>query len=393
MLAALDALIDNGTGGRPVIALKQVCALFLRVGFEGADDTSQRFDELMATIAMDLDDDSVRVLAPELRSLPGVLPAFASTVMSRFHEITLRADDSLAAPPASAQPPAARERRGDPRDPAADAADPVTLARRASPDQLLEIARLPVLPELLTNVLVSRGHMPAILAALANDRAAFARSSLTMLAELAAGDRALRSALLARPALPDAAVDRLLPVIGREARARLIMSGADISTEAARLRLAEADAAQAQAMRTGLRPEPVDAILSALGDRSIAVDDAIRALSDDGRLAELAAFATARLGVGYPAAYAMLSARLDHPAAILVKALGGGRVSVEHVMAVRRRCGLRDARDTASAVLAFDRQDAVEAGVLVKLVDGARAAADAAQEPMQDVERGLSLVG
>jgi hypothetical protein len=386
MLAALEALIDNGTGGRPVIALKQVCALFLRVGFEGADDTSQRFDELMATIAMDLDDDSVKVLAPELRSLPGVLPAFASTVMSRFHEITLRDNGPR-------EPHPMPERRSERRDPVADAADPVSLARRASPEQLVEIARLPVLPELLTNVLVSRGHMPAMLVALANVRASFARSSLTMLAELAAGDRALRAALLSRPALPDAAVDRLLPIIGREARARLIMSGSDVSTEAARLRLAEADAAQAQSMRAGGDPRPVDAILASLDAGAMSVDDAIGALSEDGRLAELAAFATARLRIGFPAAYAMLSARLDHPSAILVRALGGAAPSVEHVMALRRRCGLRDGRDAASAFLAFERQDAVEAGVLVRLVDGAHAAADAAREQGPDAERPLALAG
>jgi hypothetical protein len=243
MIAALDEMIAAGTGGRTTIALRQVCQLMLRVGFEDQPDMLDRFDELMSTLAMDLDDTGIVTLAPELERMPGILPAFSATMRSRFHEIALRnepkpiaresveahADD--AAPPqptAEARkaapaplprqtPPPRIERRATPRDAAQDADNPITLARRASPDQLAEIALLPTLPEVLTGVLASRGHIPAIVTALRNPGARFNRATFVMLAELGVSDRPLWEAMLERTDLPSEALGRLKPAIPRAA--------------------------------------------------------------------------------------------------------------------------------------------------------------------------------
>jgi hypothetical protein len=422
MLAALDALIGNGTGGRRVQVLKQVCDLFLTVGFSGDGGTSRQFDELMATLAMDLDSDTLAVLAPELSRLPGVLPGFSATVMSRFHEIAQRmppedlsvqatasveaperedhiaetsagisvemdvvpapdhSADGRSAPQEPPAPPA--DRRSAPRDPAGDSLNPLTLARRASPAQLLEMARLPNLPDVLTSILVSRGDMPSIVAALRNPAATFPRSSLTTLAELAAGDRDLRNALQDRPDLPEPVIDRLLPILGREARARLLMSGPVIGVEEARMALADADADITGIQRGGVAAVALDVLSMRVNDGEISLDDAITALAREGRLAEMAAFAAVRLSMGYTAAYAILCARLDHPAAILMKALGCTEKAAEAAMDLRRRCGMREARETKSAVYIFARIPQEEARVVITLIDRATTEREIGAEQM-----------
>jgi hypothetical protein len=395
MLTALDALIDTGTGGRSVLALRQVCRLFLRVGFDGASDTLSLFDEVMTTLAMDLDEVAVTVLAPEVQRLPVVLPGFAATMTSRCHEISKRGEaprdpiDEAPEPAVAAETPKSNEpeSRAVARPWGDDGDSPLALARRASAAQLERIADLPNLPEALTAILASRGHGPAIVAALGNPGATFGRSTLTMLAELSAGDRALRLALLARPDLPDDAVDRLLPLIGREARARLIMSGTAPSVEDGRQALASA----------GDRPppdrRPLDIILAEVENGVLPLDDAIAELSCESRMAEIAALATKRLSISYPAAHAMLAMPRDHAAAILMRALGAGEPALDAVMALRRRSGLSRPRDASSTLDAYARQDAEEARVLVRLVDRNVMAAEALREPVPRADYRLSLVG
>jgi hypothetical protein len=401
MLAALDSLVDNDIGGRPIVALKQVCGLYVRVGSAGGDDVAPLFDALMVTLAMDIDDDCLRVLGPELRGLPGMLPAFTAAVASRFEELSQRrplvaaelsAHEACAPEQALAAPPLAPlDRRAERRDPVADAQHPLSLARKASPAELMEIAGLPVLPETMTNVLLSRGHMPAVIAALGNPGAAFARSSLTMLAELAPGDRDLRNALMGRSDIPDSVVDRLLPVIGREARAKLIMSGTDAEAEPARLALAKAEDDLTAGSGRGQPSAPIDVLRAMVEDGRMSLDAAVASLARDGRLPELAAFATARLGIGYVAAYAMIAGRLDHPAAILVKAMDGGREALDAVLELRRRCRFREARDVNSAISAHARQDAEEARLLARLVDRNIAASGEAEESASIVPFKLAL--
>jgi hypothetical protein len=98
MLAALDALIQNGSSGRKALVLRQLCSLFMTLGADDDGDRAALFDEVMANVASDLDDESVLVLMPEVQKMPGVLPAFVETISSRFHEISQRQVGFHAAP-------------------------------------------------------------------------------------------------------------------------------------------------------------------------------------------------------------------------------------------------------------------------------------------------------
>jgi hypothetical protein len=397
MLGALDALIANGAGGRPVVALRQVCALFVRIGFDNPADTLSLFDDLMATLAMELDEACVCVLTPELGRLPTVLPLFAATMLSRHGEIELRAAEPIhieAEPSAIEAPPAAPpERRSRQRDPAEDASNPLTIARRASPDQLVEIAAQADLSEAMTGIIASRDYRPAVVACLQNASALFTRSTLTMLAELAPSDRDLRVALAGRQDLPETVVDRLLPVIGRDARARLLMSGPIIPLEEARQALADAESELAQAGRQGLLPLSIDMLAGQVREEKIALDDVVELLAAEARLPELAAFATAFLSASYHTMHAMLCARLDHASAILLKALGAGEPGVDAVMSLRRRCGFRDARESKRAKAIFNHYATDEAKVLLKLIDEQLSAEPVVGAPAVEPEIRLALVG
>jgi uncharacterized protein (DUF2336 family) len=398
MLAALDALIETGTGGRAVLVLKQACGLFMRVGFDGAEDVTSRFDEMMATLAMDLDPATLRVLAPELKRLPGVLPAFTSTVMSRFHEIELRAAETAIAAetvpdvpvevedtpvlPAPAAMPASAPPHAERRQAAREPTDPMTLARLANPAQLRAIAALPHLPEMLTGIILSRGDSPAIAAVLSNPGAEFARSSLMTAAELAAGDRDIRLALTSRDDLPQSVVTFLLPVIGREARARVIMSGTTIDVEAARQALAASQAALARDAAGGAPRTTIDTMRRDMADGRMTPTDVVRRLAADRRLAELAALATAVLGLDLALAHAMLTARLDQAAVVLVRALGATHAGMSDVLDMRQALGLRDRREARAAEQMSQQWTPEEARVTLTLV---ASNLPAATEPAGDV--------
>jgi hypothetical protein len=245
----------------------------------------------------------------------------------------------------------------------------------------------------MTGIIASRDFRPAVVACLQNPGARFARSTLTMLAELAPSDRDLRLALANRHDLPESVVDRLLPVIGREARARLLMSGPVIALEEARQELADAEAELSQAGRQGLLPLSIDMLAGQVREEKISLDDVVELLAAEARLPELAAFATAFLSASYHTMHAMLCARLDHPAAILLKALGAGEPGVDAVMSLRRRCGFRDARESKRAKGVFNHYAAEEAKVLVKLIDEQISAAAVDDAPVAQPEIRLALVG
>jgi hypothetical protein len=365
MLAALDALIEAGKGGRTAVALRQAMALMLRVGFEQPRDAVALFDELLATLAMELDDECIRELAPELARIPNVLTAFNLAVASRFQNVST--------------PP---DRRSARRDPVADAANPLTIARRADPEKLEELVRLPVLPDALTAIVAARGHMPAILLALANPGAVFRSATLVMLTELAASDRALRVALAARLDLPGGAFDRLWPLMGREARAGALMAGASVSVETAKRALAEAEAA---GRHDGRRPLSQLQANIAAGD--FTVSDLVGMLSGEGRIAELASLMAAELGLSAGTTFAMLGARLDHPAAVLVKAMGCEPSALKAVLALRDSRALGVGGDIEGL---FDRLETEEAGLIARLVERQHIGfgASAAEDPQREAAFG-----
>ncbi len=418
MLAALDALIQNGTGGRRTLVLRQICSLFMKVGHVGEKATTALFDEVMANLAVDLDDTVVIFLEPELQQISGILPAFKSTIASRAHEIRARTsavpvlqeliqhepiqhellheaknpekssalqtaldekgpqpataeyvqqvDRAIQTPPGSPPYPPA-ERRAEPRDPVLDANNPVTLARRASPGELMQIASVAHLPETLTSVIVMRGDRQAIVRALQNPTARFARSSLTMLAELAPSDLMIKQGLIQRDDLPEVIIERMLPYLNTEAKARVLLSGALFNDRNAQTALEQANADLVNAYRQGQILTGVDGYLTAVEEARMSTGDVVVSLAADLRVAELALFASRRLGFGFTAAMNLLAGRLDKGAAVLAAALQCERQATTAIMDMRRRCGVMP--DARGAIEVYLRIATDEALMLVLQID------------------------
>jgi Uncharacterised protein conserved in bacteria (DUF2336) len=444
MLAALDALIQNGTGGRRTLVLRQICSLFMTMGDTGEGSTTALFDEIMANLAVDLDDDVVTFLAPELQHFSGLLPAFKSTVASRSFENQARkaaipagvepvAAASQASPPsepvgkaqqpdldADQEPTKAADtsadsvepfvatlpaggitldgrsetvalpdvsalpsgesapsqdreiqspfdRRAVPRDPVQDANNPVTLARRASAAELIEIASVENLPEQLTSVIIMRGDRDAIVRALDNRSARFSRSGLTTLAELAPSDLVIKQALVRRADLPELIIERMLPYLNMVDKTRLLMSGAMFDAQQASAALAQAHADLVNEYRQGQLMPGVDTYVASVETGAMTHGEVVVALAGDMRIAELAMFAARRLGLNHATAMNMVASRLDKTAGILAVALQCERAAITAIMDMRRRCGVcSDARGAIETHLRLGQQEAL---MLVRMAD------------------------
>ncbi len=168
-------------------------------------------DEALALVAAELDDMTVLAIAADAIATPDTPASLRVALEARLQG--LMRPGGPAAPDQGSMRVA--ERRATPRTPATEADNPIAMARRARPDDLARIAELPMLPESITNVIVQRGVREPLLKALANPGARFSRSSLTMLAAIAPGDRPFCLALAAREDLPfsiRAMIQPLLPV-------------------------------------------------------------------------------------------------------------------------------------------------------------------------------------
>ncbi len=399
MLAALDALIQNGPAGRGPIVLRQLCALFLKLGVDAETSTKVLFDEVMANVAADLDNEILRLLAPEMGMMANVLPAFAAMVASGSHELAARTDApdgivqvaatescelDLAASMASSvsfkepapslepeQPtqPVLTNRRSAQRDPVEDAANPITLARKASMSELLQIAGLPDLPDGITNVLIARGNRDILQRVLENPSARFSKSSLTTLAELAPSDRMIKESLIARVDLPEPIVERLLPFLSPDAKARTLMAGHPFGEREARNALTQAASDLVAAYRNGNALMGLDTCQATLDEGKMSVNEVICVLARDVRVAELASFMATRLEIRHLSAFNILSGRLDHSTAVLIRAMDGDMASMDGVMTMRRRCGCRDAKETRSAFSTAQRYTVEAAQSLIRHMD------------------------
>jgi hypothetical protein len=402
MRAALDTLIQNGAGGRMVIILRQLCEL--SDGLDGAaDDTLSIVDEIMAGAAVDLEPDTAAMLADSSSATAERLPLFTETLrqmagiamqpddvrrpveaIDMFAPVEIAAEDCNATDLADAAAeamtvageldvePSVIERRVVARLPAPPSPedDVIGLARNASVDELMSIAQLPHLPEALTNVIVARGEREVIVTALRNENANFAKSSLTTLVELAASDRLLRDAMIRRADLPEAIVDRLLPFLPSEDRARAILGGAPFSEEHVTIELAAATAELITEVRDEEPFLGVESCLALLEDGSVGIDTLVGRLADDARGAELSSVLAERLGVSTTTIYNALMGRLDQASAVVLRAAEAGPQAIDAVMALRRRCGCRPAREFRGAVHHYESYSVEDARRLVGLMDG-----------------------
>ncbi len=206
-MRALNTIVANGPGRRLPVILKHL--LDLNALGEGSDEARRLLETALIHVAAELDDMTILAIAAEMIASPELPPGLKTALEARLQAAMQPGG------PAAADKSAVRvaERRATPRTPASEADNPIAMARRASPDDLARIAALPMLPESITNVIVQRGVREPLLKALANPGARFSRSSLTMLAAIAPGDRPICLALAAREDLPFAIQSMIQPLL------------------------------------------------------------------------------------------------------------------------------------------------------------------------------------
>jgi hypothetical protein len=369
MWAALDASVQNGHGNRQTTTLQAIGVLYRHCSALSPEPVAPLFDTVMAQMVFDLDHETLQAIAAEAPAVADEFPAFIAAVMERSRQSAEQAPVSTYAEVAEPEP--VIDRRAQSRDPAEDAANPITLARRASQNELLQIAALPNLPESLTNVIISRGDRGVLERALRNPSAAFARSSLTTLAELAPSDRMIKEAMVSRHDLPEPIIERLLPYLSPQAKALLLLSGAPFSEADCRLALEQAANDLLGSLSQGQVMMGLDSCLATLNEGDASVGEIITLLARDARIAELAAFAASRLDISQAAAFNALSGRIDHAAVVILRALECDAAAFDDVMNMRRRCGCREARETKSAWNLGQRYSVTDALAMARRFDDA----------------------
>jgi hypothetical protein len=390
MWASIAALVQNGQGNRHTTTLNTIGVLYGHCQEQTSTNLDHAFDCVIVQIAPDLDEETIGALAPSAADFAGQFPQFAAIIQEHvlrehtpdldIEPMQLNADNTeettfeIAEPPIAAEkvpaleavPAAPVERRARDRNPAEDENNPIALARRASLEELLQIAGLPNLPEALTNVLISRGDRAVIERALQNQTAVFAKSSLTTLAELAPSDRMIKEALVNRIDLPEAIAERILPYLNLDAKAKVLLSGAPFSEENCQQALVLATQELHINTEQGQIMIGLDHCFAGLSEGQSTVSDVISILARDARIAELSAFAAQQLHLSQAATFNALSSRFDHAAAIILRALDCNSAAFDDAMQMRRRCGCREVKETKSAWMRSQRYSVDEAKELAQ---------------------------
>jgi hypothetical protein len=395
MWASIAALVQNGQCNRHATTLNAIGVLYGHCQEQTSANLDHAFDQVIVQIAPDLDQETIEALAKSATDFAGQFPQFAAILQEHVvreqvtdvEPLTMQSQESqteennaeqaaattedlslisqdLSAISATTAAPV--ERRARERNPVEDENNPITLARRASLEELVQIAGLPNLPEALTNVLISRGDRVVIERALKNQSAVFAKSSLTTLAELAPSDRMIKDALVSRVDLPESIAERILPYLNLDAKAKVLLSGAPFSEENCQEALTIATQELHSNTEQGQIMIGLDHCFAGLSEGQSTVSDVISILARDARIAELSAFAAQHLGLCQAATFNALSSRFDHAAAIILRALECNLDAFDDAMQMRRRCGCREAKETKSAWMRSQRYTVLEAQELAQ---------------------------
>jgi Uncharacterised protein conserved in bacteria (DUF2336) len=374
MWASIGALVQNGQGNRAAVTLNAIGVLYGHCKEQTEVNMDRAFDAVIAQIVPDLDQSTIETLSLSCPDFAAQFPQFAAIIQEYMERKSRAAPEAIVLLEESSDsidltPDHPVERRASPRDPISDDNNPITLARKASVSELLQIAGLPNLPEALTNVLISRGDRMVIERALKNPTAIFAKSSLTTLAELAPSDRMIKEALVGRSDLPEAIAERILPYLNLRAKAVVLLSGAPFNQHDCDTAMQEAVQELAMSTDQGQVMIGLDHCLATIGEGHSNVSDVISILARDARVAELSAFAAQQIGIGQLAAFNALSGRFDHAAGIILRALDCSAMSFDDAMNMRRRCGCREAKETKGAWMRSQRYSVEEARKLAHEFD------------------------
>jgi hypothetical protein len=381
MWASIAALVQNGQGNRHTATLNAIGVLYGHCKELSSADLDHAFDSVIVQIVPDLDQDTIETLSQSGDVFSGQFPHFAAILQehvvlkqrenlekrrAQSENIAIKDMVPKDLPPVLSASDVPVERRARERKPDENENNPITLARRASVEELAQIAGLPNLPEALTNVLISRGDRVVIERALHNHSAIFAKSSLTTLAELAPSDRMIKDALVNRVDLPEAIAERILPYLSLEAKAKVLLSGAPFSIENCEKALTNATDELHSQTEQGQLLIGLDHCFASLSEGESTVSDVISILARDARIAELSAFAAQQLGVSQASTFNALSSRFDHAAGVILRALDCNSAAFDEAMSMRRRCGCREAKETKSAWMRSQRYSISEAKELAQ---------------------------
>jgi uncharacterized protein (DUF2336 family) len=382
MWASIGALVQNGQGNRHAATLNAIGVLYEHCKEQSGVNMDEAFDSVITQIVPDLDHSTIVALANSAFDFAGQFPQFSAIIAEHMNRIVpstsetghsernaFPVDNNVESPIVPRDTTLLEERRSRPRDLLSHENNPITLARRATTDELYQIAALPNLPEALTNVLISRGDRMVILRALHNHSAIFAKSSLTTLAELAPSDRMMKEALVQRNDLPEAIAERILPYLNQRSKARVLLSGAPFSQKDCENAMAEATQELAGLTEQGQVMIGLDHCMASISEGQSSVSDVISILARDARVAELSAFAAQQVGISQVAAFNALSSRFDHAAGIILRALDCDMAAFDDAMNMRRRCGCREAKETKSAWMRSQRYSIEEARALAREFD------------------------
>lgn len=389
MWPEIEKMIQNGHGNRHLDLLHAIGILHERCAAIAGDALDAEFDTVIAQFATELDAPTAEALSPYADAEASRFPQFSAALKENALHNKPAQENRVLVPDLEGQPLAKVERRTRPRDPASDQNNPISLARRASQDELLQIAALPNLPEALSNVLISRGNRDVLERVLRNPSATIARSSLTTLAELAPSDRLIKNALADRFDMPEPIVERILPFLPRAQKARLLLSGLPFGADHCSRAMNDADEEVQSAISGGQSIMSVPACFQALDQGSATISEVAILLAKETRVAELAAVAAYRLDISLTSTFNALSGRLDHAAVVVLRALDCDMAAIDEVMQMRRRLGCREARETRSAQMLAQRYSLAAAKDLVMALDeiaGQTGSAPADVETMPEIE-------
>jgi hypothetical protein len=365
-----------------VAVLRHVCELFAQGSPQLQKSLCAEFDDIMTRLLSHVSPAGLAEFAPLGFAHRETLPRFAASLADVGCDAGTV--ETVQRPVSSG----IAERRQRPRRANVDPDHPGERARRADVDTLVGLAASATVCDAVANVVVARGDRRAIDALVRNPAAKLARSSLTTLAELAASDLMIKLALISRTDLPEPIVNRLLPFLDDPAKGAVLLSGAPFTSETARTVLADAHRELAFSYRGGTALLGVDSFLSMVADASISVDEAILALTQDLRIAELADFLARSSGVAFVTALNAVAGRLDHAVVPLVKVANGGPASVAAMMEMRRQLGYRTGRETLSACSIFVGYTLAQATAVLRAMDlvAKREAEQVEATPVMDAE-------
>jgi Uncharacterised protein conserved in bacteria (DUF2336) len=194
----------------------------------------------------------------------------------------------------------------------------------------------------------------------------------------------IKDCLVARNDLPEPIIERLLPFLPPLAKAQLLYSDSPFGEDEARKALSQASADLVAAYRNGQMLVGLDTCIATADDGTMTVSETVILLARDIRVAELSAFMAAKLGISHVTAFNVLSSRLDHTPAVLVRALGCDMAALEAVMVMRGRCGCREARETKSARYTANKYTQEDAAAMVTRFDQLARTAIASAEQTGD---------